>query len=506
MAQESADSSDMPLFEIRGLFDAGVRVSDVSGNEDKYREDLNYGTGMRLFNVDLSLSPNGDGPIDLLEVYANQLGDPFESLGLTLKKHGGFNFRFRRNSSTYFYRDLFLLPEDSDGSKSNGGDFRHFNFDRVNDRVDFDMRVGQRGKVFVGFNRQTRAGDSTVVLDVSRDEFEMDKPLNEVKNDYTVGFQTALDKVSFYVDQTYRDYENDGRTFLPGASLGEIEDNSSELFFYEQLLPFDFTMPQTTVKVNARPDPRLAITGGFIYSNLTADFSHTEEARGIAFNGQPFDTFVASGGALDRQTMLADIDLAYDVSSRVALMGGIRMGRFDQDGELDQTLPGDERVDRGVDVSTNIAEVGAQVFPGGGASVSGGLRVEQRDTDVLEGAVVVDRVETSRTTFFVNGNARPSAAVSLLGEYERGSYDNPLTLIAPTSMDRFKVRARYRPAGGLSLTGVFYARRLENTLARPSLGPEVSRSTLTGAARDPAAFGTTDVTIHAAISIDSFPM
>ena len=163
----------MPLFEIRGLFDAGVRVSDVSGNEDKYREDLNYGTGMRLFNVDLSLSPNGDGPIDLLEVYANQLGDPFESLGLTLKKHGGFNFRFRRNSSTYFYRDLFLLPEDSDGSKSNGGDFRHFNFDRVNDRVDFDMRVGQRGKVFVGFNRQTRAGDSTVVLDVSRDEFEM---------------------------------------------------------------------------------------------------------------------------------------------------------------------------------------------------------------------------------------------------------------------------------------------------------------------------------------------
>ena len=238
-------AEETPLFEIRGLFDAGFRWRDATGNADKYREDLNYRTGPRLFNVDLSLSPTENGAVDLVNIYANQLGDPYESLGLTVKKYDSFTFRFRRNTSAYFYRDTFLPLEDVDPNKSNGGDFHHFDFDRTNDRINFDMRVGQRGKVFVAFNRQTRLGNSTTTLDISRDEFEFDRPLEEVKNDYTVGFQAALDKVSVYFDQTYRDYENDVRIFLPGASLGEEPTNATELFFYDQLTPFDFTMPQT---------------------------------------------------------------------------------------------------------------------------------------------------------------------------------------------------------------------------------------------------------------------
>ena len=495
--QAQADA-DAPLFEIRGLFDAGFRWRDVGGNDAKYREDLNYSTGPRLFNVDLSLSPTELGAVDLVNIYANQLGDPFESLGLTVKKFDSFTFRFRRNSSVYFYRDITLPHALADVSKSNGGDFRHFNFDRVNDRVDFDFRVAPRGKVFFNFNRQTRLGESTTVFDVSRDEFELDRPLDEVKNDYVVGFQAALDTVSFYFDQTYRDYESDGRVFLPGASLGENRDNATELFFYEQLLPFDFTMPQSTVKVNVRPNSRLTITGGFIFSDLTADFSHSEVARGISFQGQPLDTTVLSGGELERQTTLADIDVAYDVNEYLAVIGGVRLGSFDQDGELSQTLPPADRVETGVDISTDILEVGAQVFPTGGVSVTGGVRFEERETAVLEEAVTIDQVETERTTFFINGNARPSPMLSVLGEYERGTYDNPFTLVAPTTLDRLKARVRFLPVEGLAVTGVFYTRRVENDLARPTRGPAISRSTLSGAVADPTSLDTTDFTLHVA--------
>ena len=502
-AAASAEASgqaeaEAPLFEIRGLFDAGFRWRDVSGNDAKYREDLNYSTGPRLFNVDLSLSPTDRGAVDRVNIYANQLGDPFESLGLSVKKFDSFNFRFRRNSSVCFYRDITLPHELSDVSKSNGGDFRHFNFDRVNDRVDFDFQVGSRGKVFFNFNRQTRLGESTTVFDVSRDEFELDRPLGEVKNDYVVGFQAALDKVSFYFDQTYRDYESDGRVFLPGASLGENRDNATELFFYEQLLPFDFTMPQSTVKVNVRPDPRLTITGGFIFSDLTADFSHSEVARGISFRGQPLDTTVVSGGELERQTTLADIDVAYDVNDYLAVIGGVRLGSFDQDGQLSQALPSADLVETDIDISTDIIEIGAQVFPTAGVSVTGGVRFEERETEIHEEGAAIDAVETERTTFFINGNARPSPMLSVLGEYERGTYDNPFTLVAPTTLDRVKARVRFLPIDGLAVTGVFYTRRIENDLARPSRGPVVPRSTLSGTVRDPASLDTTDFTIHAA--------
>lgn len=492
----SPDADEAPVFEIDGSFDAGFRWRDIGGNEDRYRQHLNYGTGPRLFNLDLSMTPTNSGAVDLVNIYSSGLGDPYESIGLTVKKFDGFNFRFRRNTSAYFYRDMLVAPDQIDPDKSNG-DFRHFDFDRTRDRIDFDMRVARRTKAFVRFNRQTRTGDSATVFDVSRDEFELDRPLSEIKNDYTVGFQTAFDKASFYVDQTYRDYESEGRIFLPGASVGENSENLTELFFYEQLLPFDFTMPQTTVKVNLRPTPRLTVTGGFVYSSLTADFSHSETARGISFSGQPFDTTVAGGGGLERQTILADIDLVYDLNERVAVIGGVRHGQFDQDGTLDQSFPDATQVDTGVDITTNILEVGAQVFPTRGVSVTGGLRFESRDTELLGAGAGLDMVDTQRTTFFVNGNARPSPMLSLLGEYERGTYDNPLTLIAPTTMDRVKARVRVQPAEGLTVTGVFFTRRIENDLARPTLGPTVSRSTLTGALSDASMLDTTDLTVHA---------
>ncbi len=194
--QETAQATpEASLFEVRGLFDAGVRWRDISGNEDKYREDLNYGTGPRLFNVDLTFAPRQNGAVDVVNVYANQLGDPYESLGVMIKKYSAFTFRFRRNTSAYFYRDTILPRELADPTKSNSGDHHTYDFERTNDRIDMDMRLGRRSKVFLAFNRQTRLGDSTTTLDISRDEFEIDRPLSEVKSDYTVGFQTALEKV-----------------------------------------------------------------------------------------------------------------------------------------------------------------------------------------------------------------------------------------------------------------------------------------------------------------------
>ena len=96
--------------------------------------------------------------------------------------------------------------------------------------VDFDFNFGRRAKAFVKLNRQVRLGEATTTLDISRDEFEFDRILDETKNDYTVGFQVSLDRASVYIDQTYRDYQTGGRTFLPEASPGEnLEDSRGTL-------------------------------------------------------------------------------------------------------------------------------------------------------------------------------------------------------------------------------------------------------------------------------------
>jgi hypothetical protein len=495
-ATTAQDSEAASPFNVEGRFDVGFRWSDSSGNEDKFFEDLNYRTGPRLFDLDLSVTPTNEGAFDLLRVDASGLGDPFQSFGVTLKQHGKFNFRFRRNESQYFYRDT-LVPHDlADIDKSTGGDFHTFDFNRVNDVIDFDVKFGRRADVFVKFNRQTRLGESTTTLDISRDEFEFDRPLDETKNDYTVGVQLYFDRASVYFDQTYRDYETDNRLFLPGASLGEnaAPDDPTELFFYEQLLPYDFTMPQSTAKVNVRPNDRLTVNAGFVVSDLDAQFSEEETARGVAFTGAPLATFESGRGSISRTTTLTDIDAVYDINEHVAAIGGFRYSDLDQQGEF--RLP-DATQRTSLEVSTGTLEFGAQVYPMPAVTVTGGYRYENRDTRFGEGDTEDSAdaghagVDTTQNSLFFNGVYAPSSQVNLLAEYERGSYDNPFTLVAPTSMDRVKVRVRLRPITDLALVGTFLTRRLENDLGG-GVHPTQPR---TG---EPATLRTSDFTVHAA--------
>lgn len=492
-ADETRDAEGK-AFLVQGGFDAGFRLTDTNGNRDKYFEDVNIRNGPRLFNLDLNVTPVNDAPFDLLNVYGSNLGgDPFESFGVTLKKHSAFNFRYRRTKSAYFYRDTLVPHDEASVSASNAGDFNTFNFDRTREQIDFDFHLADRTKAFVHLNRQGRVGESTTVLDLSRDEFELDQPLDQVNNDYTVGFQTDLGKVSLYVDETYREYRSAGRTFLPGASLGENPAGNTEMFFFEQLLPFDFEMPQTTVRINARPSPRLAVTAGLIYSDLEADFSLGETARGIAFDATPIDSVSSGSGGLSRTTKLADVDVSFDVSDRLALIGGVRFSRFDQEAALVEL---GESSSTGVEIASDILEVGAQVYATPTITVTGGLRAEQRETRFLEGISGPGddaglHVDTERTTVFVNGSASPTPKFRVFAEYERGDYDNPFTLVAPTSVDRVKARVRVRPMKGMTVTGVVLSRWLENNLASPIHPTELR----TGA---PATIRQTNATLHAA--------
>jgi hypothetical protein len=503
-AESQASDAVGESFLVQGGFDAGFRVTDTNGNRNKYFEDVNLRSGPRLFNLDLNVTPVNDAPFDLLNVYGSNLGgDPFESFGVTLKKHGAFNFRYRRTKSAYFYRDTLLPHDQTSVTASNAGDFNTFNFDRTREQIDFDFHLADRTKAFVHLTRQARVGDSTTVLDLSRDEFELDQPLDQINNDYTVGFQTDLGKVSLYVDETYREYRSAGRTFLPGASPGEDPANATEMFFFEQLLPFDFEMPQTTVRINARPSPRLTVTAGLIYSDLDADLSLGQTTRGIGFDGAPIDSVSSGTGGLSRTTKLADVDVSFDVIDRLALIGGVRFSRFDQEAAF---LELGESTATGVEIASDILEVGAQVYATPTITVTGGLRTEQRETRFLESAIIEEvddpgheaglHVDTARTTVFVNGSASPTPRLSLFAEYERGDYDNPFTLVAPTSVDRVKARVRVRPTKGLTFTGVVLSRWLENDLALP-IHPTEPR---TGAS---ATMRQTNATLHAAYARDS---
>lgn len=455
------DEEDILKWE--GNFEFGYRYVDVSGNIDKYYEDLNIRKGPRLLSLNFDILPSGKYKkyFDLFNLYASTLGgDPFESYGFTFKKYDNFNLRYAHRKATYYYHDIILPPDQASIEETTGGDFHTYNFNRTFDNLYFDIRLLDKAKFFVSFDRQQRTGESTTTLDISRDEFEFDKSLNELKTEYRGGVQVNLDKVDFFLEGSYRDYENHSRMFLPGFSLGENPEGPTTLAFFELMAPYEFTMPMFTARVNARPTTRIKATAAYIFSDLNMELDYDENAFGVSYTGLPLDYETTGQAEISRKFNLFDIDLSFQALDKVYLIGGFRYHKLNQEGELSID---NEIENTMVDIKTSIFEAGTQVLPFKTLSVTGGLRLESRNALYeIESAGPEETKQTKRTTFFFNTNYSLSQKFNLMAEYERGSFKDPFTLMSPTDLNRFKVRAKIRPIAGLNLILAFLRKDLDN--------------------------------------------
>lgn len=455
-----ADNNDN--IKLKGNFEFGYRYVDVNGNIDKYYEDLNFRQGPRLLGLNFDILPSGKykNYFDLLNVYASTIGgDPFESFGFTLKKYGYFNFRYGHRKSTYYNKDLILPHDLADISTTTGGDFHTSSFERNVDNLYFDIRFSNKTKLFVSFDRQHKSGESTTTIDVARDEFEFDKPVDELKLEYKAGFQVNLDKVDFYLEGSYLDYDNNSRIFLPGFSEGENTTNFTELSFYELMAPYEFTMPMVTARINVRPTNRIKATAAYTYSDMDMNLDYNEKGLGIDYSGSPLDYETDGRADISRKFNLVDFDFSFRVHDRIYLIGGFRYNKLEQDGEL--SIAGSETVDSTVNIKTSIYEAGAQVLPFKTLAVTGGIRIESREAShEIEEEEELNK--TDRTTFFFNGSYDLSNKVNLMAEYERGTFKDPHTLMSPTDLNRFKIRAKIKPITGLNFIFSYLRRDLDN--------------------------------------------
>jgi len=450
-----AEEEDKVL--LSGNFEFGYRHVDVSGNINKYYEDLNIRKGPRLLSLNFDLLPSGKYKkyFDLLNVYASTIGgDPFESYGFTLKKHGAFNFRYGHHKSTYYYQDIILPADLANISQSTGGDFHTYSFKRNFDELYFDLRPMKRAKLFLSYDRQQRFGESTTALDLVRDEFELEKPLDELKTEYRAGLQVNFEKFDFYLEGSYRDYENNSRIFLPGFSEGSNATNSAELFLFELATPYDFKMPMVMARVNARPTNRTQATASYAFSNLDMNLNSYKKGLGTNFNNTPLDYVTTGNGQVSRKLNFADFDLSYRAHDKVYLIGGFRYNKLEQDGEL--SINGNAPIETSLDIKTLIYEAGTQFLPFKALSLAGGLRSETRNVFFEE------EKRTTRTSLFFNANYSPSSKLSVMGEYERGAYKDPYTLISPTDLNRFKIRGKFKPIAGFDIILTYLRRDLKN--------------------------------------------
>jgi hypothetical protein len=449
-----------------GEFRIGYRSVDVGGTETKYKEDLNLEDGPRLFELRFDLVPS-----EGLRQYADRVqldltnfgGDPFESFRLAVQKYGRYDFRYQRTESIYFYEDIILPVALADPRLSSGGDFHHFNFERVRDTASLKLHFNPRATLNVGFNRYTKVGESTTTLDVQRDEFEFDRPIDESYYDFNVGFEYSWSKVTLILEERWREYDNLVEIFLPGQSLGENATNATILDFFFLDQPYSFDSQQHVVRLNANPTEKLLITASAIVQSLDLDVEAEESSAGIGFTGAPFTTDAEGSGEIDRDSDLFDVDVSYLVTDRVAIIGAVRQHSLDQEGSF--VYEGELNFGTW-DIETTGVDLGVEVTVSPQVVISGGLRYESRDVDfgiAAEGDdLETEQESTDHDGFFVNVAWRPSKVFRLDGEFEDSSYDDPFTLTSPTDRQRYRVRAQAHMPSGFYFQGSVLAHRYEN--------------------------------------------
>ncbi|MGD2113778.1 MAG: MtrB/PioB family outer membrane beta-barrel protein [Acidobacteriota bacterium] len=448
-----------------GRFVIGFRDVNIDGELNKYREDINQDDGPRLMDLDFSYTPDGTigEMVDRIQLDVDELGgEPFESIRLDVEKYGRYDFSYNRYESDYFYHDQLFPESEVSVRNARAGDFHTFDFRRVRDRASLDVNLNPRAELTFGFDRYRKTGESTTTLDISRDEFELDRPIDEESFEYNVGFQYSWDKVTIALDERYSEYDNAYEIFLPGQSLGESPDDNTivDFFFLDQ--PYDFESWTHTARVVATPTDRFTVRASGVIQTLDLDLEAREESAGTGFSGAPFNTDLTGDGEIERDADLWDVDLTYVLTDQWALVGGYYVRNLDQEGDF--VFGGVLRRGRW-DIKTDGFEGGVQWAPTADLDLTVGVRYESRDVDhgaVEGGPLEIEETSTDHDGYFGNIAWRPVKGLSLTLDYEDSSIDDPFTLASATDRSRLRATGRYTLDNGLWLSASYQNSQYEN--------------------------------------------
>ena len=459
-----AVAADDDSFE--GQFVIGYRFVDTDGAEGKYRQHFGLEEGVRLFGLRFNLQPESDF-LDRLDLDLDHLGgDPYESLHFAARKYGAYRFELDRRKSNYSYEDVILPLEQAEPGLAVAGDFHTWDVDRVHDRALFEARLNDRTVLDVTFDRYTRHGESTTVFDLQRDEFELDRPIDESLDEFGVALQFDLGKITLVLDERIRDFENASNVFLPGRSLGEDPEDTSIVDFYFLDQPTDLESQQHTLRLQGRPSKRVSISASASLQELDLETFADERAGGTDFRGQPFDTETAGPGRIERDAELFDVDFSFLVTTRLALVAGVRSYSLDQDGisSFEEFVGGQLW-----DLETTGFELGVEFAVIDGLTIGGGLLQEERDSEfaLFEGAsdsgAELHGESTDLTGLFASVTYQPIQELTIQLHLEDSSIDDPFTTASPTDRERVKLKLRYRNDNGLYATASYRGYDRENT-------------------------------------------
>jgi hypothetical protein len=459
----------------------GVRFLGRDGSENKYRSDLNYGRGFRLFNYDfLARSKDGDGALfDLFRVKAlGWGGEPNEFLRVDVEKNKWYRFDASFRQFDYFNNltNLALNQHLADTNRK----FGDFNLALFPDNQHF--------KFYVGYTMDQSNGNATTTYDYQRDEFPVLLPVRSVANDWRVGFDAKLWVFDISFLQGFRTFKDDSTYLIPSLNVGNNPNNTSVITFLQRQIPTRTHMPFTRFSAHTLIKKKLDFTGRFIYTTGTTTYNFSEIVKGVdaSNNNILLDLFQGPGSAR-RPNGIGDIGVSLFATDRLTISNTFRVNNFRITGGANileslfrtrttafgtTTLPPlfvptltFELV--GYRLISNYTEGDYKFSPRFSGHV--GYRYTSRRVELgssiqppLGTSIEPDTQFNHTNSVIVGFKARPASIWTVFFDFERGTADNVFTRLSNYNYTNFRVRTSVKPSKTITLNASLVTRDNNN--------------------------------------------
>ena len=265
---------------ITGSVDLGYRwFSGAGGSLDTYRSVVDFGSGVRLLGLDLSLESAAKKYFDRINARgAGWGGDPYNTAHVDAVRHDWYNFTFDYRNVAYFN----FMPSFADPTLGNGIFLNQQAFDTHRRMMDFelDLRPGKWLVPYLAYSHDSGFGTGISDFVNGLNSYAVaDRPRDASAN-YRGGVRIELKKFHVTLEQGGTTFKDDQQVFTSNQNFG----NNTTPILGQQLFLNDLTQAYgvrgdsiySKALLTANPTPWLDIFGEFLYSRPTTDVNYSQ--------------------------------------------------------------------------------------------------------------------------------------------------------------------------------------------------------------------------------------
>lgn len=456
-------------YTLSASVEFGARGLDVNGDDNKYRSDLNYRAGFRLFDSTFLLEtkrPERLGFDSLLVTASGWGSDPTGSFRLNAGRNGGYNFDANVRRVRYFnHINKNAINESTFDGQHNFNTLHHFG--------DLDLTVFPESPDFrlkLGYSFNNTEGPGSSTLRFRSDQFVVDSTIKTRSDDFRGGVEGKLLGFDLGFNYGHRNFRDRTSLFVNSLNLGnQTAANTSSINKLIRAYPTKGTTDFAQFFIHRTFADRLDLTGRFIYAESNSEFNQNDIIQGLN-SGTPnnivtLDQIAVTGNAKRPQTR-ADLGLTYLIGKRFRISNTFGFDQFN------------------IGAGNTFFELLRQTTSTGGSvadsitrSLANRLTAYRRFSDTIEGdyqvnnrlafnigyrythrRVVVNGFDTNLITGVStsSGNeelentthsviagvkVKPTKNWSIFADAERGESDNVFTRLANNDFVNFRVRS-----------------------------------------------------------------